>query len=330
MVAPGVAWASGSDGTVLRSEDGGSVWQRCAVPKGAARLDFRGVQGFDAQTAVVMASGPGASSKIFKTADGCQTWKLVFEDPDEGGFFDALRKVTSKQMYLMGDPVGGKFAMFFSPDAGSSWFIADDPGLEAGDGAGAFAASNSSLIALGNVLFAGTGGNAGAHLYATYGKCATGAAKDAACPMAWAKTRVPMAGGSAGAGVFSIAGRTIAGMSGTMTTVLVAVGGDYEKPDATAGTAAWSRDGGQHWTAAMTMPHGYRSAVAFDAQTQTWLTVGPNGMDVSFDDGKTWKPVIAAGGAQAGSDLGWNAISLPLVVGVKGRIGTVRPEIFKR
>lgn len=330
-VAPGVAWASGSNGTVLRSEDGGYVWQACAPPPGAAKLDFRGVQAFDAQTAVVMASGPGEQSKIFKTTDGCQSWKMVFDDPDEGGFFDALRRVTSRQMYVMGDPVGGKFAMYFSPDQGSSWFIADDPGLEAEKGAGAFAASNSSVLSVGNSLFAATGGTAGAAVYASYAQCVQGAAKDAACPMAWARSLVPMAGGSEGSGVFSLAGRTSSGMSGTLTTNLVAVGGDYSKPDAAAGTAAWSRDGGKHWTAATTMPHGYRSAVAFDLKAQAWLAVGPNGMDVSFDDGKNWRAVKAsASGPQAGSDAGWNAISLPFVVGARGRIGKVRPEVFTR
>ena len=31
-VGGGVAWASGSKGTVLRTEDGGYVWQTCAMP----------------------------------------------------------------------------------------------------------------------------------------------------------------------------------------------------------------------------------------------------------------------------------------------------------
>ena len=57
-----VAWASGTNGTVLKTIDGGAHWTACAIPdadKDGATLDFRGVQAFDALTAIVMASGPG-------------------------------------------------------------------------------------------------------------------------------------------------------------------------------------------------------------------------------------------------------------------------------
>ena len=56
----GVAWISGADGAIFRSEDGGYLWQTCAVPPSGAHLDFRGIQGFDGDTALVMASGKGA------------------------------------------------------------------------------------------------------------------------------------------------------------------------------------------------------------------------------------------------------------------------------
>ena len=42
----GVAWASDTNGTVLRNEDAGFVWQLRTVPTGADNLDFRWVQAF--------------------------------------------------------------------------------------------------------------------------------------------------------------------------------------------------------------------------------------------------------------------------------------------
>ena len=321
----GIVWASGSEGTVLRTTDDGVTWQKCAVPPGGEKLDFRGVQAFDADTAVVMASGKGSLSRIYRTTDGCKTWKLSFEDPDETGFFDTLRKVTSKQMYLLGDPVMGKFSMFYTSDQGVTWSIADDPGLDADKDDGAFAASNSSLVALGNQLFFGTGGGPAAHVYFTYPKCPEGAtakATEQACPLAWRRTDTPLAAGSGGAGVFSLAGRNTSSQSGVMSTLLVAVGGDYTKPGASAGTAAWSRDGGATWNAAAAPPAGYRSAVVFDQRTLRFVAAGPNGVEISTDNGAHWAPVA---GLEPETAKGWNAISLPFMVGWKGRIGRFTP-----
>src|ERR1700732_782272 len=96
-VGAGVAWASGAEGTVLRTEDGGYVWQRCAVPAGAEKLDFRGVWGWDANTAIVMSSGPGAESRLYKTTDGCSHWRLIITNSDEKGFWDAIAFVGPKK-----------------------------------------------------------------------------------------------------------------------------------------------------------------------------------------------------------------------------------------
>jgi photosystem II stability/assembly factor-like uncharacterized protein len=80
-VGGGVAWASGAEGTILRTTDDGETWQACTVPQGAAKLDFRGIQGFDANTAVVMSAGTGNLSRLYRTTDACRSWKLVFTKP---------------------------------------------------------------------------------------------------------------------------------------------------------------------------------------------------------------------------------------------------------
>ncbi len=92
---------------------------------------------------------------------------------------------------------------------------------------------------------------------------------------------------------------------------VIAVGGDYTKPNDSTGTAAWSSDGGQHWTASTTPPHGYRSSVQWSGPLKLWITAGTNGSDISRDDGRTWQPL---------DNGNWNALSLPFVVGPNGRI----------
>ena len=103
-----VAWASGTGGTVLRTVDGGQHWTRCATPdadKDGGTLDFRGVQAWDAQTAIVMASGPGDKSRLYKTEDGCKTWKLLLKNTNPDGFFDAVIFWDRDHGFILGDPV---------------------------------------------------------------------------------------------------------------------------------------------------------------------------------------------------------------------------------
>jgi len=295
-----VAWASGTGGTVLKTVDGGAHWTKCAVPDAAtdgATLDFRGVQAWDTQTAVVMASGPGEKSRLYKTTDGCGTWTMVFKNPDQDGFWDAISVAGQSDLIILGDPVDGKFSIFDSSDGGKTWDKSKDKGLQSRDGEGAFAASNSAMFANwvdGPVAF-GVGSPTGARMFLDCDSCA-GEVK-------WkTKTISSFAKGKA-AGIFSVSYRD--------WRRWLAVGGDYTKPNDSAGTAANSSDGGKTWAASTTSPHGYRSAVQWSEALKLWITVGTNGSDVSRDDGKTWQSL---------DNGNWNALSLPFVVGPSGRI----------
>jgi hypothetical protein len=129
----------------------------------------------------------------------------------------------------------------------------------------------------------------------------------------WHNVTTPLAGESTSSGIFSLAFRN--------SQTGVAVGGDYKKPGESVRTAAYTVDGGAHWLAAKTPPHGYRSAVAYEEATKSWIAVGPNGTDVSRDDGRTWVPLKPNSGEAPDADQNWNALSLPFVVGQDGRIG---------
>jgi photosystem II stability/assembly factor-like uncharacterized protein len=293
----GVAWASGTGGTVLLTVDGGSNWEACAVPSNAEKLDFRAVQAFDAKTAVAMSAGKGEASRLYKTTDGCRTWKLVFSNPDKDGFWDALQFSGLGLGVLVGDPVEGSFPVFLSEDAGDTWRRPEPKGIPAEPNQSLFAASNSSLLIDRGRLVLLTGGGTTALISADL---------HFATPPVY--SHPDLARGES-AGGFSAAsdGETF-----------VAVGGDYKAPGQPAGTAVScraNRQGAFTCQAAKTPPRGYRSAVAYDPATKTWIAVGPRGVDVSTDGGANWRA------ADLGAD--WNAISLPFVVGSKGRIGLI-------
>ena len=346
----GAVWASETGGTVLRSKDGGRQWETCTRPPGAEKLDFRGIQAWDERTAIVMSSGPGIQSRLYKTIDGCQTWKLLFTNPDApGGFYDALLFLDRNLGLMFGDPTHCRmnnavesgyftFRIRVTHDGGETWTPVTDPeanspgkNLMPRKDEGLFAASNSSAAVSGGWLWIGTGGGRvlRRRLYTDSSNKSQGFRPggffgqpdplSGTCGIPWTdwtNTITPLASASQTSGIFSLVFRN--------STAGVAVGGDYRKPDQSAGTAAYSLDGGTTWKPAQTPPHGYRSAVAYDDQQKLWVAVGPNGTDFSSDDGRTWQPLRSANGDPADTDKNWNALSLPFAVGPNGRIGRLR------
>lgn len=336
-----VAWASGTNGTVLRTVDGGENWQQCTAAPGAENLDFRGVQAFDANTAIVMSSGKGDLSRLYKTIDGCKTWRLLFTNPDVDGFWDAVRFSDSRNGFLLGDPVHNRFVLFGTYDGGEHWTRATPRTLELSDSKpSVFAASNSALLFSAQEPAPAfvTGGPSGAFLFAgayqsgkhgEWGTTLCGPSPDRIPPAKCLATvltfqviSIAMDAGSDTSGAFSIAS---AGLSGSRAVV---VGGDYKEPQ--KGAAAYLDRKFEGFPPAENAPHGYRSAVAYDEELNLWIAVGPTGTDVSTDDGRNWRAVHPDPRLHEAPDADreWNALSLPFVVGPKGRIGKLDREKF--
>ena len=253
-VTADIAWASGTNGTVLRTLNSGQSWQPCSVPAGAGKLDFRSLWAWDGDHAMVMSSGPGSESRLYSTHDGCRTWSLVLANPDADGFWDGLQFDGTRFGVVLGDPVRGSFTMFVTYDGGSQWTRQDNPCLRAtGPKQGAFAASNQSLAVLPigdansprgtavdhRIWFGVSGGS----LYgfelaplelisATSGTAADGCTHAQPLPL----------GAKESAGIFAIAFHD--------DTYGVAVGGDYAQPQNGANTAASTTDG-VHWRVAL-------------------------------------------------------------------------------
>src|ERR1051326_2196906 len=74
VVDDNIIWASGSNGTVARSVDGGKTFEWLTVQNYEQR-DFRDVEALDANTALIMAVAEPAI--ILKTKNGGKTWKKV-------------------------------------------------------------------------------------------------------------------------------------------------------------------------------------------------------------------------------------------------------------
>ncbi|MAG58290.1 MAG: hypothetical protein CMJ83_18540 [Planctomycetes bacterium] len=271
-----VAWASGAGGTYLRTVNGGVHWTAHVVP-GARKLDFRDTRALDENTAWVMAAGPGAASRIYRTDDGGHHWRRLWTNPHPDGFLDGFAWWSRQRGIAYGDPVDGRMFVMTTVDGGASWHRVPTSGLPASrEGEAGFAASGTGIAVSGSDhAWFGTGGANVARVFRTTDGGAT-----------WKTAETPLTDPSGSSGIFSIA------FSDSMNGVIV--GGDYTRPGRGVANAAWTDDGGATWHAPTGSPlSGYRSGVAWHGDLI--IAVGPSGTDVSRDGGRSWQPFDETG-----------------------------------
>ncbi len=192
VVNDDVVWISGSRGTVARSINGGKTLEVQQI-SGFEKSDFRDIEAFDSQEAIVMSSGTPAV--ILKTTDGGKNWKEVFRKNDSAYFFDGIDFWDKQNGMLVADPIGGKFTLLKTMDGGNSWHQINSaiaPTSIANEAI--FAASGSSFRCLKNGKAAFVTGGAASRLILInkHGK-------------ELAQFRIPMIQGKSSQGTFSLA-----------------------------------------------------------------------------------------------------------------------------
>jgi photosystem II stability/assembly factor-like uncharacterized protein len=306
-VSDRVAWASGSDSTVLRTTDGGATWEKLTVTTDV--LDFRDIDAVDARTAYVLSIGNGPASRIYKTTDAGATWTMQFKNDDAKAFYDAMSFWDRNHGIAIGDSINGHFCIMTTENGGQTWVRVPSsvlpPALE---NEGAFAASGTNIALFGKShAWIGTGAGAKARVLRTVDRGRT-----------WSIAETPLIAG-ASAGIFSVAFRDA--KHGNV------VGGDYKQENAAVDNLAVTSDGGITWTLAKGLS-GFRSVVAYVPGAQsgpkpgsmpgTLVAVGPTGTDYSTDDGRTWL-VLAGPGFDTLSFAPGRPIAF--AVGARGTIG---------
>ncbi|MFF4587176.1 WD40/YVTN/BNR-like repeat-containing protein [Streptomyces sp. NPDC001388] len=266
------AWVSGTQGTVLRTADGGASWRNVSPP-GAADLQFRDIEAFDARRAVVLAIGEGEASRVYRTDDGGVTWTESFRNTDAKAFYDCLTFFDRRHGLAVSDPVDGRFRILSTDDGGRSWKVLPDAGMPAAlDGEAGFAASGQCLVSAGpKDVWLATGGAARARVLHSADRGLT-----------WTAADTPVPAGDPARGVFALAFRDRAHG--------LVVGGDYRADQPSPRSAAATGDAGRSWRPATTAPPAYRSGVTWLPHSRTAaLAVGPTGTDLTTDGGRTWR-----------------------------------------
>ncbi|MFC6632103.1 WD40/YVTN/BNR-like repeat-containing protein [Microbulbifer taiwanensis] len=294
-VGPSSLWVSGTDNTVFKSTDGGKSWQDVSVKQQPA-TDFRDIELFDDQTAMVMGVGSGAQSRLYLTEDGGGSWRLLFENPDESGFFDSIAFWDRDRGLLLGDPVDGYYVVVVTKDGGRSWNrIAKDKLPPLVPNEAAFAAS-------GNTLITGPGGSA----YFTTGGFQASVYTSEDYGHSWQRSRVPLHSESQTSGGYALALNR--------RDQLFAMGGDYrDRPGAYNNLAMLGADG---WVVADNGRRGLLTAMA--CVENTCIASGKTANDISFDGGAGWQPLPGEGfyTLAAGAQL-------ILGAGADGRVGVI-------
>ncbi len=253
-------WVSGSNGTVGKSINGGETWKWLTV-KGFEKTDFRDIEAFDKNTAVIMSIDTPAY--ILRTSDGGVTWKAVYENKTAGMFLDAMEFWNEQAGIVIGDPINNRFFIGRTFDGGKTWqSIPENNKPVADSGEACFASSGTNIRKLNKAEAVFISGGLSSHVFIRDKKIA-----------------LPILQGKQTTGANSIAVK--------YRKTFIVVGGDFNAKDATDKNCVITHDAGSTWIVPDTVPHGYRSCIEY-LGGKNWVTCGLNGVDYSSNEGKTF------------------------------------------
>jgi photosystem II stability/assembly factor-like uncharacterized protein len=268
VVNDNIFWVSGTNGSVGKSNDGGKTIKWLSV-KGFEKTDFRDIEAFDENTAIIMAIDIPAY--ILKTINGGETWKTVYYNNTKGMFLDAIDFRDELNGIVVGDPIDGDFFIAKTTNGGDSWH--EVPSLiqpTANEGEGCFASSGT------NIKFT----RRSHYLYVTGGKSSR-LFSDIEIK------EIPIIQGQESTGANSIA------LNKSKKRVII-VGGDFKNKTGNIDNCLFSKNGGRSFQKSEQNPSGYRSCVEF-IRKKSAISCGLNGVDYSINAGKSWKTISNEG-----------------------------------
>ena len=116
-----VAWVCGFGSTIIRTKNQGANWQKVdgngfnGIP---SNVNLESIVGFDSNTAIV--SGvQGTNTWVWKTTNGGANWNEVFYQFN--GFINGVCMLNQTTGFIIGDPVGGRWSLFKTTNAGNTW-----------------------------------------------------------------------------------------------------------------------------------------------------------------------------------------------------------------
>lgn len=269
-------WVSGSRGTIAISNDGGQTFKFSQLKK-YEKSDFRDIEAFDANKAIIMSSGTPAV--ILKTSDGGKSWIEVFRKNESAYFLDAMDFWDNKKGIIVGDPINGHFVLLQTNDGGDTWQVLDTNNTpKAKDGEAVFAASGTSLRCWGTNEFSFVTGGLSSAIY--IGEIKTDR------QIHYRSIKIPMATGKPSKGSFSLA------YKGYKSYIIV--GGDYMADSLSTYNLVIGQMvtkgciGNYEFNGYSNYLNGYKSSVELiDKKKSIFIATGTKGVDIGNTDWKT-------------------------------------------
>ena len=291
-----IVWVTGSGNRVFISKDGGQSWQDISV-KGQPLTDFRDIEVFDANTAIVMGAGAGGLSKLYITKNQGLSWELLFDNPDDLGFFNSIAFWDRNNGLLLGDPVGGCYVILRTSDGGKTWQrIAQAELPEMLDKEVAFAASGNTLIV-----------DKRSRAWFTSGGFSSSVYSSADSGAHWRRRPVALYDDTQTAGGYGLAFNTLGD--------LFVFGGDYQQRDKHDANMVYRK--GYVWHKPPGATPGLRTAMA--CYQETCIATGKLSTDISHDHGYSWQPLLINGESQGFFTLAIDGNTL-VAAGHNGRV----------
>lgn len=299
-------WVAGTNNAIFVSFNGGTSWQNRSVSS-EILYDFRDIEVFDENTAIVMGAGSGKKSVLFITQDGGNHWKLLNQNQEEKGFYNSIDFWDKKNGLLLGDPLDGYYVIKRTTDGGKTWSRVKKSNLpEMLENESAFAASGNTLIVgeNGKAWFTTGGKQASLYISSNYGGN-------------WQRVKLPLFDETLTAGGY--------GLYQYQDNVF-ALGGDYKNRSSEYKNLSLLK--GDDVFSLRSGNRGLRTAMS--CIKSICIITGKLSSDISFNYGVTWQPL-----KNNKNDIGFYTIAsnneLFLGAGSDGKVGVFslkRKETF--
>lgn len=207
---------------------------------------------------------------LYKTGDDGKM-ALVYTEEDEAVFYDAMTFWNDREGIAIGDSMNGCLSVIISRDGGNSWNKLPCSDLPEGiDGEGAFAASNTNIVVVGDKTWIAT---TSSRIYFSEDKGKN-----------WEIQETPIVKDEPTQGIYSIAFYD--------ENLGVAIGGDFTKPEEDTANKALTLNGGKTWQLfADGQNPQYKSCIQFvpNAKGDGIVALGFTGISYSADRGANWQ-----------------------------------------